>query len=72
MKIVCMKYLNLTDRDNVRNPNDGKPYVYYNEKLAKTWIFLGLKWILENGFWNSSKSWDDTGRWNYYGRPIVA
>jgi hypothetical protein len=65
-----MKYLNITKSTEVTNPNDGHPYVYYNDDISKVWIFLGLKWILENGRWNNDKSWDSTGRWNYYGKPI--
>ena len=67
-----MKYLKLTKSINPVNPDDGKPYVYYNDVIDKVWIFLGIKWILETGYWNMNKSWSDSGRWNYFGPPITA
>ena len=65
-----MKYLKLTESVNPKNPEDGKPYVYYNDNIDKVWIFLGIKWILSTGRWVNSKSWDNSGRWNYYGPQI--
>ena len=64
-----MRYLKLTQSTDPKNPADGNPYVYYNEGIGKVWIFMGIKWILETGKWDSSKSWGDTCRWNYYGPP---
>lgn len=65
-----MKYLNLTTSVDQKNPSDGYPYVFYNDSIDKVWIFLGIRWILSTGRWVMSKSWSDTGRWNYWGPPI--
>lgn len=69
-KNLDMKYLNLTTSTNPTNPGDGNPYVYYNDNIGKAWIFMGIRWILSNGSWVMSKSWDDSGRWNFYGPPV--
>jgi hypothetical protein len=65
-----MKYLNLTTSTDPVNPNDGYPYVYYNHGIDTVWIFMGLRWILEDGRWVMKKSWSDTGLWNYYGPQV--
>ena len=59
-----MKYLKLTDSPNPTNPFDGNPYVYYNKYIDKVWIFLGLKWILRDGYWDMDGQWADEGIWN--------
>lgn len=66
-----MKYLKLTKSVDPKNPGDGYPYVFYNKDISTVWIYLGLRWILENGHWNMQRSWDSDGRWNYYGPPIT-
>ena len=66
-----MKYLKLTDSVNPQNPKNGYPYVFYNNGIEKVWIFLGIRWILENAHWGMNKSWANSGRWNYYGPPVV-
>lgn len=65
-----MKYLKLTESSDPKNPADGNPYVYYNINEDTVWIFLGIEWILSSGHWDMLKSWDSTGRWNYYGPPV--
>lgn len=60
-----MRHLILTDKTELKNPLDGKPYVYYNQDIDKVWIFLGLKWILEEGMWDSSLQWASDGVWKF-------
>ena len=62
-----MKYLKLTTETSPVNPGDEHPYTYYNQDINKVWIFLALRWILENGYWEMNKYWDSSSRWNYYG-----
>ena len=69
-KIEKMKYLRLTKSTNPTNPNNGYPYVFYNDGIDKVWIFMGIRWILSDGKWVMAKSWDNSGRWNYYGAPV--
>jgi hypothetical protein len=61
-----MKHLKLTESTNPRNPNDGLPYVFYNKNINKVWIYMGLRWILEDGSWDMDKQWADKGIWRYF------
>jgi hypothetical protein len=58
------RHLQITDKSELKNPLNGEPYVYYNPSLDKVWIFLGLKWLLENGYWENNKSWANDGVFN--------
>jgi hypothetical protein len=58
---MAERHLLLTDKTSMKNPLNGKPYVYYNKALDKVWIFLGLRWLLENGYWENEKNWANDG-----------
>ena len=64
-----MKNLKLTTAEEVSDPRDGEPYVFHNDEIVKTWIFMGLQWILDDGVWDDDHAWDMDGRWNYWGPP---
>jgi hypothetical protein len=58
---MAERHLLITDETEMVNPLNGTPYVYYNPTIKKVWIFLGIRWCMENGYWENEKHWANDG-----------
>lgn len=62
---LIMKYLQQTEKTNIKNPLDGHSYVYYNKGEDEVTICFGLEWVLSGGKWDMNKQWANDGVFNF-------